>query len=301
MLHKFHELTMGMGIMHPGKNGYGLKDDFNNVIVPPIYDDITDFQNGYAKIKKGNLWGLVNEYGVVIAEPLYLHIDVKKDGTIKVSQKNRQSFLNSRGGLIVPFKYKKITDFHNDTAFACSDSNEWVLIDKTGKELLKLTKEQTKSAEPVCLDDGFILYCYNYICDYDDVQEMVYWVTDLNGEVICYSKDSSSNPPIYQTPQECIADSFMTDVNKIYKVTSLQNVEKVVDITRNKLKETYKTYIQKLSSPQLIQEKLEELKKKLAVLDIAVVNCKKAKESNAQAEELLQAAKDSANAEIDRL
>lgn len=53
-------------------NKWGFKDKDGNIVVKPIYDMVTEFNEyGYAGIKSKNKWGSINENGDVIKEPTY--------------------------------------------------------------------------------------------------------------------------------------------------------------------------------------------------------------------------------------
>lgn len=54
------------------RNKWGFKDKDGNIVVKPIYDMVTEFNEyGYAGIKSKNKWGFINENGDVIKEPTY--------------------------------------------------------------------------------------------------------------------------------------------------------------------------------------------------------------------------------------
>jgi hypothetical protein len=54
------------------KNKWGFKDKDGNIVVKPIYDMVTEFNEyGYAGIKSKNKWGSINENGDIIKEPTY--------------------------------------------------------------------------------------------------------------------------------------------------------------------------------------------------------------------------------------
>ena len=53
-------------------NKWGFKDKDGNIVVKPIYDMVTEFNEyGYAGIKSKNKWGSINENGDIIKEPTY--------------------------------------------------------------------------------------------------------------------------------------------------------------------------------------------------------------------------------------
>lgn len=54
------------------RNKWGFKDKDGNIVVKPIYDMVTEFNEyGYAGIKSKKKWGSINENGDVIKEPTY--------------------------------------------------------------------------------------------------------------------------------------------------------------------------------------------------------------------------------------
>ena len=58
---------------------YGVTDNEGNWIVEPIYDEISDFHHGYARIKKDDLYGLINEKGLVVIPVEYDEIKGRID------------------------------------------------------------------------------------------------------------------------------------------------------------------------------------------------------------------------------
>ena len=79
-----------ISIKQDGK--YGFKNKEGKIVVPAIYDRVTELnQFGYAGIKKDGKWGVINKNGEIILEPLY------------ELQSNRPEFLN--------IYYKQETEF----------------------------------------------------------------------------------------------------------------------------------------------------------------------------------------------
>lgn len=76
----------------------GFVDLKGQEYIPPLYDDASDFQFGWARIKRGNYYGLINFDNTLILEPIYEgirilsanHIAVKENGQwyIQGVQKN---------------------------------------------------------------------------------------------------------------------------------------------------------------------------------------------------------------------
>ena len=54
------------------KNKWGFKDKDGNIVVKPIYELVTEFNEfGFAGIKSKGLWGSIDENGTVIKNPSY--------------------------------------------------------------------------------------------------------------------------------------------------------------------------------------------------------------------------------------
>ncbi len=51
---------------------WGFKDKDGNIVVEPVYDIVTEFnQFGFAGVKKDDLWGVIDEQGKIVVSPSY--------------------------------------------------------------------------------------------------------------------------------------------------------------------------------------------------------------------------------------
>lgn len=67
------------------KNGlYGVCDNRNRTIIPPIYEDMRPYCNGYIPFKQNGKWGILLKNGVVKVKPKYFYIGPFIDGKAKV-------------------------------------------------------------------------------------------------------------------------------------------------------------------------------------------------------------------------
>lgn len=63
------------------KNGmYGVCDSHNRVLVPPMYEDMHPYCNGYIPFKQDGKWGIMLKNGTVKVRPKYYLIGAFKDG-----------------------------------------------------------------------------------------------------------------------------------------------------------------------------------------------------------------------------
>ena len=65
------------------KKKYGFIDTNGKEIVPPKYDDVEPFSEGFAKVRRNFYWGLIDETGREIIEPKYTEWMVSSDEWIE--------------------------------------------------------------------------------------------------------------------------------------------------------------------------------------------------------------------------
>ena len=67
------------------KNGlYGVCDSHNRTIIPPIYEDMHPYYNGYIPYKMSGKWGIMLKNGVVKVKPKYFYIGPFIEGKAEV-------------------------------------------------------------------------------------------------------------------------------------------------------------------------------------------------------------------------
>lgn len=64
----------------------GFKNANNVTVIPPIYDEVYAFSDGYASVKKGTKWGLIDTKGKTIIPFVYSWIGIYKFGYVPVSE-----------------------------------------------------------------------------------------------------------------------------------------------------------------------------------------------------------------------
>lgn len=114
------------------------------------FDQISDFSEGLASVRKGNVWGFIDENGKVVVEPQY-HAVVDNPRfmnglalVIKPGDEGLRGFIDKTGKVAIPFKYYMAMHFYDDitTTYspAASDGSsqlKWSIIDKEGKVLVE--------------------------------------------------------------------------------------------------------------------------------------------------------------------
>lgn len=78
---------------------YGLKDDKDNVILPPTYETIAEFSDGLARVEKDDKYGFIDKNGKVVTPVEWDHAESFRDGYAFV-MKNGEEFLIDKTGKI---------------------------------------------------------------------------------------------------------------------------------------------------------------------------------------------------------
>lgn len=147
---------------------YGVADKEGNWIVEPIYDEISEFHHGYARIKKDDLYGLINEEGKIIVPVEYdeiegqhnISFDYEKgtlekfdysyfvEGRIIVGKYDiingeivwQWGFVDEEGNPITPIHFDAVEPFKDGLAKVYKDRG-YGLIDLNGNWVLRPTHE----------------------------------------------------------------------------------------------------------------------------------------------------------------
>jgi hypothetical protein len=145
---------------------FGFIDTAGNIVIPPIYDAVTDFHeglsvvskndstyfinkentkvfndvfneahvfsNGIASVNKSNKWIFINRQGQTISEP-YDEINELSDGIYSVKKDNFYGALDRFGKYFISIKYEKLGDFKNGFAYYVKQ-NKYGFVSKAGSE-----------------------------------------------------------------------------------------------------------------------------------------------------------------------
>ena len=154
------EYSYNSRIKQDGK--FGLIDKNNKLIIPAIYEEVNDFNNGYARVVKSGKVGFVNlkaeqiipciydkdEQIIIGAAVVYVinpennvtKIDIYaderrmgfKEDLVCVIKNGKYGFINKDNKTIIPFQYDGADNFYDSIAII-KQNNKYGAIDKTGK------------------------------------------------------------------------------------------------------------------------------------------------------------------------
>ena len=119
----------------------GVIDIDNKVIIPFIYDEITHFGGVLFYVKKDGYWGVVDTLNQVIVPLKYEEVSFFDTcGLLLVVRNEKYGFVDIQGTEIIACKYDEVFDMEvfdmTGTAWVRLDK-KWILIDRLGRELFE--------------------------------------------------------------------------------------------------------------------------------------------------------------------
>ncbi len=132
------------------KGKWGYMNDEGKMSIPAIYDEGSNFNGGYANVKKGKTIVLIDTKGneTTIAQPA---ADVKEfsEGLAAIETKGKFGFINTNGELVVPANFLSVGYFKNGLAWAKTMDEKLGYIDQDGNWVIKPEYEAGKEFDPV--------------------------------------------------------------------------------------------------------------------------------------------------------
>ncbi|TRW24372.1 WG repeat-containing protein [Flavobacterium zepuense] len=120
--HLFAQQSM-FKIIENDKIGY-----INNkgaVIIPPVYNNGTDFANGVAAVRQDGLYGIIDSLGNYIAKPKYDYIYEFYNGLTEATLHGKKQVLNTRGDKVLDDQYKSIYLINDSLYRVKTKSDKW--------------------------------------------------------------------------------------------------------------------------------------------------------------------------------
>ena len=126
------------GACHVKINGkWGLIDKDENIIIPFIYDSISE-ENKICRVELNGEYFLVDRDNNQISEK-YNYMDYQSDGTYQVSRKGFFWHIEKNGNVLIPLIYENCTDFHGEYSGVYLDE-KWFFIDRRNNIVIDRNK-----------------------------------------------------------------------------------------------------------------------------------------------------------------
>ncbi len=133
----------GLAVMTNKNDRFGYIDKQGKTVIPFIYDEVTPFINGLARVNILGKWGFINKKGdlVIPADYVFSHDFVDGFCFVGVPLKNASEYkpqwgiINQGGGIVVEFKYDDVRDFNKGLG-AVMEDGKWKVIDYMGNQII---------------------------------------------------------------------------------------------------------------------------------------------------------------------
>jgi len=130
-------------------NSFEIKRGYINIegeeIIPCIYDDIREFESGFAVVRQNWKFGVINKQGDTIVPCIYESIghystsynfrNIELEKRLIVERNSKYGFVNERGEEIIPCIYDDAWEFSNGLA-RVKQNNKYGVIDKNGDNVI---------------------------------------------------------------------------------------------------------------------------------------------------------------------
>ena len=120
------------------KNGfsrYGAINEDGKEIIPPIYDDVSNFYKGYTIVRKNHKCGIVDSTGKIIVPIKYYRVWRFNGNLAAVLNKNKFAFVDKTGKQVTDLKYDDF-QYVEEGFYAVKMNNKWGYINSYGKEVI---------------------------------------------------------------------------------------------------------------------------------------------------------------------
>ncbi len=108
--------------------------------IPPIYQEARFFQGGLAAVKEKGKWGVIDTAGQYVVPPTYRDVGAQPSpqGLLAVKgNKNLWGFINGAGDVVIPPTYKAVSPTFSGGYAAVQDENKkWGFVDDLGNEVI---------------------------------------------------------------------------------------------------------------------------------------------------------------------
>lgn len=156
LVNKDWELTIpckyrSLGVVNEGAivyyndtlNRHGVLDTEGNIMIKPIFDQVSGFSEGLCAVLDNGKWGFVDKKGKVIIPPKYFMINYYQpipsttafnEGLANVAIADAEwGYINPKGEVVIPYQFMFAEAFKNGKAKVMrKGESKWVYIDKNG-------------------------------------------------------------------------------------------------------------------------------------------------------------------------
>lgn len=105
---------------YPSK--YGYIDTKGNTVIPFEYSYASDFDNGYAVVRKNGKYGMIDKNGKTVVPFEYEDTKGSKGGLMTAEKAGKWGMVDCKGNTVIPFVFEDVSLFGKNKAFAVSEN-----------------------------------------------------------------------------------------------------------------------------------------------------------------------------------
>jgi hypothetical protein len=109
-----------------------LKKTVNTGMLIRQYAEASTFNEGYAAVRKGNLWQYIDSTGKAITESIYQDALSFHDGLAGVRVKEGWGYIDYKGQYVIPVQFESARSFYEGLAAVGNTKGNWGYIDTKG-------------------------------------------------------------------------------------------------------------------------------------------------------------------------
>ena len=118
-------------------NLWGLLKPDGTYLVPPEYDAINEFVNGFAIITKDGQYGFINTKGELVVEPQFEDVSSFNEGLAIAKHNGFYGFIHPNGRFVIPAKFDHVKPFNEAGHAVVTLDDRKGIIQKNGQYFLK--------------------------------------------------------------------------------------------------------------------------------------------------------------------
>lgn len=111
---------------------FATEYDVTEVLVQGTYDEVEEFRDGLARVKKSGKYGYINTQGKIVLPCVYSELGYFDNGLASVKKDGKYGFINIQGFEVVPCVYEAVTDFSDGFAKVKKDG-KWGCVNAQGE------------------------------------------------------------------------------------------------------------------------------------------------------------------------
>lgn len=131
----------GLAAVELAEGFWGFIDTSGKLRIGGDFSWVHDFEDGYAIVKKGNVYGLVDRYGNYVFDLLYNGIG-GGDGIYPVRVNRLYGLMDLSGNLVQVYQYENMGFFQEELALVESNG-KWGYVDNLGNLVISIAADQS--------------------------------------------------------------------------------------------------------------------------------------------------------------